>query len=166
MKLLLSHKLLSSEDSIHHWERKAHAKSRFSEVAELVDSSSRFTIQARIHAEMLSPETSYAAYLVFELTENYKNLGFAISTVRFSGQDLISEQQTRMVHFQSSNSRGDGWTEVEMGSFYVHNGRNTEIEVTLVEPSGNMNMKSGLIVEGVEFRPSSGGGIFSKVRIS
>ncbi|PIN17715.1 hypothetical protein CDL12_09625 [Handroanthus impetiginosus] len=67
MNLLLSDKTFIVK-GLCRWESKSHPRCRFQEVVELLDSSSWFYIRARIHAEMLSPETSYAVYLVFGLT--------------------------------------------------------------------------------------------------
>ncbi|XP_058002856.1 F-box protein PP2-B15-like [Hevea brasiliensis] len=50
--------------------------------------------------------------------------------------------------------REDGWTEIELGSFYNQGGANTEVEMGLKEVTGE-HLKGGLIVEGIEIRPNS-----------
>ncbi|CAH9051977.1 unnamed protein product [Cuscuta europaea] len=47
--------------------------------------------------------------------------------------------------------RRDGWMEVELGEFFVKNGQNAEIVMSLIEI--NSQWKCGLVVEGVEIRP-------------
>ncbi|KAL0349150.1 UNVERIFIED_CONTAM: Retrovirus-related Pol polyprotein from transposon TNT 1-94 [Sesamum angustifolium] len=47
--------------------------------------------------------------------------------------------------------RADGWTEVEMGNFYVGKGDDGEVEARLLE---FRRWKTGLIVKGVLFRPT------------
>ncbi|KAI3469952.1 hypothetical protein Pfo_026615 [Paulownia fortunei] len=149
--------IMSSGDHLDHfWETKSHPKSRFSEVAELIDSW-ELDIQGWIKTKMLSPETLYAAYLVFGFTE--KLLSFQRAS-----------EQASIVHFQPGNGRADGWMEIELGEFYVGLGGNGEVQVQLLEMSGFG--KSGLIIEGIEFRPLEGKknrrgkGIFSNFRIS
>ncbi|KAL1550372.1 F-box protein PP2-B11-like [Salvia divinorum] len=48
--------------------------------------------------------------------------------------------------------RGDGWMEVELGSFYNDQGGDGVVETWLLGRDGVL-WKSGLIVEGIEFRP-------------
>ncbi|KAK1315221.1 F-box protein [Acorus calamus] len=48
--------------------------------------------------------------------------------------------------------RGDGWREVELGEFYVEEGAEGEVEMSLTEVKGG-NWKKGLIVQGIEVRP-------------
>ncbi|KAH6770202.1 hypothetical protein C2S52_015005 [Perilla frutescens var. hirtella] len=47
--------------------------------------------------------------------------------------------------------RGDGWMEVEMGSFYCDRGDDGTVETWFM--ATNSKWKSGLIVQGIEFRP-------------
>lgn len=48
--------------------------------------------------------------------------------------------------------RGDGWMEMEMGSFYSDGGDDGTVEAWLLGTEG-YSAKSGLIVQGIEFRP-------------
>ncbi|KAI3469953.1 hypothetical protein Pfo_026616 [Paulownia fortunei] len=164
--------IMSSGDHLgHFWETKSHPKSRFSEVAELIDSWELY-VEGRIKTKMLSPETLYAAYLVFALIENYAKPHTATSIIGifYDESDYDSKKQDRIVHFETGNGRADGWMEIELGDFYVGLGDNGEIQVQLLETSGYE--KSGLIIEGIEFRPLEGKknrrgkGIFSNLRNS
>ncbi|XP_057809662.1 F-box protein PP2-B11-like [Salvia miltiorrhiza] len=59
-----------------------------------------------------------------------------------------SEQQSGRVGVR----RGDGWMEVELGSFFNDRGDDGAVETWLLGKDGYQG-KSGLIVQGIEFRP-------------
>nr|GLL41266.1 F-box protein At2g02240-like [Ipomoea trifida] len=151
-----------------YWELKSHPDSRFSEVANL-RSVCWLDIRAVIATNMLSATTDYAAYLVFRLSDTAYGLESAKSLVRFVSQESDEEAENRAnwVNLfggepsggsQTSNElpreRSDGWMEVEMGSFYNDRGDDGDVEARLIE-IWDLNWKSGLIVEGIEFRPKS-----------
>ncbi|KAL2242547.1 UNVERIFIED_CONTAM: F-box protein [Sesamum indicum] len=48
--------------------------------------------------------------------------------------------------------RGDGWMEIELGKFYNDDSDDGEVEAWFTQISSPIGM-SGLVVEGVEFRP-------------
>ncbi|GFP92866.1 putative F-box protein pp2-b2 [Phtheirospermum japonicum] len=126
----------------------------FSEVAKL-RSISWIHIQGKINTQILSKTTTYAAYLVFWL-ERMDGLRSSNTVVRFLNDK--SENDTRNEHFEAretgkiARNRRDGWMEIEMGKFYSGSGDDGEVEAWLVEIN-NPHSKSGLVVEGVEFRP-------------
>lgn len=60
-------------------------------------------------------------------------------------------EQAKMVRFREGEDREDGWMEIKLGEFYVDSEENGEVQVQLLDTSRNLN--SGLIVEGIEFRP-------------
>lgn len=126
---------------------------RFSEAAELIDSRN-FFIQGHIKTKMLSPDTSYAAYLVFGISDKYAKLHSAVSIIRsFNNEtefDCLNEQAT-IVQFQQGSCRGDAWLEIKLGDFYVGSEAKEELQVQLLNTS--RYRRSGLIVEGLEFRP-------------
>lgn len=100
------------------------------------------------------------------MAEMSSGLRSANAVVRFVNTETESEAEARagVVHLQRSGrrnrdrnqSRGvrrsDGWMEIEMGSFYSGGGDEGEVEARFMEIQNN-NRKSGLIVEGIEFRP-------------
>ncbi|XP_051146691.1 F-box protein VBF-like [Andrographis paniculata] len=65
---VLSARSLSNFHNVE-WTWKSNPDSRFSEVAELI-STDRLEIHGRISSKSLSPNTNYAAYLIFKLSEN------------------------------------------------------------------------------------------------
>ncbi|KAG8369685.1 hypothetical protein BUALT_Bualt14G0039500 [Buddleja alternifolia] len=109
------------------------------------------------------PESRYFtnSYLVFRFTENIKSENSFIR--HFCGQSYYdhSSEQAPIVQFrpgkgrngQIAVSRSDGWMEVEMGEFFVTKRDNRDIEAVLLLQTVGYSMR-GLIVEGIEFRPS------------
>ncbi|CAA2960858.1 Hypothetical predicted protein [Olea europaea subsp. europaea] len=111
---------------------------------------------------MLSPKTSYAAYLVFKLGEEFSGLGSVNGIIRLVNREEDSDaaKRARPMHLQPVEGgngqiaamRSDGWMEVEMGNFYNNQRDNGIVEARLLDTTF---MKSGLIVEGIEFRPTA-----------
>ncbi|KAK4413953.1 F-box protein [Sesamum alatum] len=134
---------------------------RFSKVIEL-KSVWWLDVKGKIKVHTLTPKTTYATYLVFKLAKRYEGLEIANATIRFvsnESSDDDARNQTRVVHLQPQRRPGsrqtavrrdDGWMEVEMGSFYVHEGEEREVEAQLLE---TRRWQTGLIIEGIEFRP-------------
>ncbi|KAI3469949.1 hypothetical protein Pfo_026612 [Paulownia fortunei] len=152
---------ISWGDTPQYWKWTSHADSRFPEVAEL-----QFVwwldIRGKIKTRMLSPKTIYAAFLVFKLAEGSRGLEVANAMIRSvdDESDKDAEKQGHIVHLHQTLeyinehiavSRADGWMEVEMGKFYVDEGDEGEVEARLLE---TRYWKTGLIVEGIEFRPT------------
>ncbi|KAK6138559.1 hypothetical protein DH2020_027696 [Rehmannia glutinosa] len=118
-------------------------------------STSWIHIQGKIKTQMLSENTTYAAYLVFWL-ERMDGLKSSNTIVRFLNDK--SQNTTRDGQFEAretgkiARKRMDGWIELEMGKFYNGCGDDGEVEAWLIEIN-NTHGKSGLVVEGIEFRP-------------
>ncbi|KAL0388237.1 UNVERIFIED_CONTAM: F-box protein PP2-B1 [Sesamum radiatum] len=118
-------------DSPKNWKWRFDADSRFSEVAEL-RSVLRLDIQAKIKAQKLQPRTVYAACLVFKIAEEAVGLQSAKAMIRFVNDESVRDaaKRARPVYLQLVKDtkggnvvgRADGWTEVEMGNFYVGKG--------------------------------------------
>ncbi|XP_031097355.1 F-box protein PP2-B10-like [Ipomoea triloba] len=153
-----------------HMEWTSPTDSRFSEVANII-SAIFLDIRARIQTQMLSPATTYAAYLVFRVGTRYHGLEAAKATVRFVRDESDSEAETKasLVHLKSRaypnydpmflrgkipRWRDDKWMEIEMGEFLSTKGDcgGDEVEVRLFD-NRQFYAKCGLIVDGVEFRP-------------
>lgn len=126
---------------------------RFSEVARL-NRLWWLDIKACISTNNLSPGTIYAAYLVYQLSEIRSGLAKTPIVLR------INYRQRTVVRLysvildpmpQRARHRGDGWMEIEMGQFFNEQGNYHDVvECSITEVS---NLKSGLIVEGIELRP-------------
>ena len=122
---------------------------------------------------MLSLKTNYAAYLVFKLRSRAN--GFddppfkaSVGTIgggevyeqsvcldlgepSLDGQILLPEQP----HISCPKQRKDGWLEIELGEFFNEGGQDDELQIRLMEVEDG-RWKSGLIVEGIEIRPTMG----------
>ncbi|CAA3007874.1 Hypothetical predicted protein [Olea europaea subsp. europaea] len=110
---------------------------------------------------MLSPKTPYAAYLVYGFANSYKgspSLANAIINFdRFKDGDAHKRASVLNLNPQTDRNgnttmRPDKWMEVEIGGFYTDQEDNSVAEVRTWE--NKQCLKSGLIVEGIEFRPS------------
>ncbi|KAL3629583.1 hypothetical protein CASFOL_026805 [Castilleja foliolosa] len=109
-----------------------HAQVR--EIAELI-MVCRLEIRGKFNTMMLSPNTTYGAYLVIH-SENAKEREFDTSTE---------------VEEQVPCARGDGWLEIELGEFY-NNESEKEVMMEFKEVKSEQ-LKGGLVVEGIEIRP-------------
>ncbi|KAL4295500.1 hypothetical protein GQ457_12G001920 [Hibiscus cannabinus] len=133
---------------------------RFPEVAEL-----RFVwwleMKGTVETRILSPNTKYAAYLVFKLKssgatgfkDRHVELNVSVNRIASSGARRVSldyEDEPRHVR-----ERGDGWMEVEMGEFLNEYGDDGTVDCILKEIQGYL--KRGLIIEGIELRPKDVG---------
>nr|XP_048332807.1 F-box protein PP2-B10-like [Ziziphus jujuba var. spinosa] len=139
------------------------AESRFSRVAELrhiwwLD------IKGRIKTNLLSPKSTYGAYFVYKLKEpNWAIKEIQVEfRVYFEGEEEVHEHVSGCKVFLDPSEdeqepckvREDGWLEVEMGEFFNDGGEDHRVVVcSLME---TVFCKSGLVVEGIEFRPKLG----------
>ncbi|KAL4586752.1 hypothetical protein LXL04_011396 [Taraxacum kok-saghyz] len=109
----------------------------------------------------LSPETTYAAYLVYKLQQNHSRFESPVE-VRVTKYNtkcyiylLAHQPPIRGKIYQKKRipqQRTDGWMEVPLWEFRTHN-EHASIDVVFeIKPSDNMSFK-GLIVEGIDFKP-------------
>ncbi|CAA2975747.1 F-box At2g02240-like [Olea europaea subsp. europaea] len=142
------------------WSWTSHPQSRFSEVAKL-KCPGWIHVRGKMKTHMLSSNTAYAAYLVFHLAERLSGLQSSRTVIRFvdpqmensmiktvEGTEKLESEGTGKI----AQMRGDGWMEIEMGNFYSREEDNREVEAWLIDIN-NPGGKSGLIIEGIEFRP-------------
>ncbi|XP_071938218.1 F-box protein PP2-B11-like [Coffea arabica] len=150
-----------------YWHWISRPDSRFREVAKL-KAVCWLDIRGRIESQMLSTGTTYAAFLVFKIAEEYYGIEKATSLIRFVNHESDGEAKRRAapVHLVSREGmnhpaefggkfpkmRTDGWMELELGKFYTDRGDDGQVEARLIEII-SLHGKSGLIVEGIEFRP-------------
>ena len=147
---------------------------RFPEVAEL-NYVWWFDIRGKMSTSVLSPKTNYAAYLVFKLrrrasgfnpppkasvgttggVEDYKQtvcLGLPAREPRQQHQIVPSLPQQHNLH---PKQRKDGWLEIKLGEFFNEGGEDDQLKIRFMEVEAG-TVKSGLIVEGIEIRPTKG----------
>ncbi|KAJ8616107.1 hypothetical protein MRB53_035479 [Persea americana] len=166
-------------DTPRYWKWNSLPESRFPEAAELLGVC-WLEISGKIDAHLLSPKTTYKAYLVIKFREEAYGLDYPAETSIKLGDHASNNevilQQNGTWRFQSwtaldqlnmwrsaqlvSNrgdgqvpqARSDGWMEIEMGEFFNDEGEEGDIEMILMEVNSG-HWKSGLIVEGIEMRP-------------
>ncbi|WMV56789.1 hypothetical protein MTR67_050174 [Solanum verrucosum] len=143
-----------------YWKWIPHSDSRFAEVAKL-NKVYWFEIQGKIDTRRLSKRTKDVAYLVFKLENKFHGLETVNAVVRFV--DFVSkndaEKRASVVHFAGRGPREtlpfkrvDGWMGLKMGDFFNDAGEDGYVDARLMETK-KLYEKSGLIVQGVEFRP-------------
>ncbi|KAF9688918.1 hypothetical protein SADUNF_Sadunf01G0037900 [Salix dunnii] len=137
-------------------------ESRFSEVAEL-----RYVwwleVTGWIDVKILSPKTTYAAYLVFKLTDwtsgfNEKRVELSVHFEGSAGKEKLHVFLDVPPGYDmppQPRERSDGWMEIEMGEFFSDNENDGCVRASLKEVD-NYTTKNGLIIEGIEFRPKEG----------
>ncbi|XP_060200538.1 F-box protein PP2-B10-like [Lycium barbarum] len=157
-------------DNPRHLEWTTHPDSRFSEVA-ILKCTHWLDIRGKIETQMLSPGTNYAAYLVFKLlndTYGIKTLNAMIRIVNHENENEAAKRATKVympsmsrffiknktdpLYEKYAKKRGNGWMEVQLGEFDNKEGDDEEVEARCMEIE-RLHDKSGLIVEGIEFRP-------------
>ncbi|XP_062011713.1 putative F-box protein PP2-B12 [Rosa rugosa] len=167
-------------DTRRYWRWKSLTQSRFKEVAEL-RIVCWLEIRGRIETSMLSPSTTYKAYLVYKLTEStergwacepvvvtvgaraygfdyecpgLKEITAGIKHTAFlgpKGKYKHSLQGTGEAKFPNER-RADGWLEMELGEYHCQGDEDGELEMICCEIETGMG-KGGLIVQGIEIRP-------------
>ncbi|KAJ9703213.1 hypothetical protein PVL29_004840 [Vitis rotundifolia] len=134
-------------------------KSGFSQYAYLHGVVS-LRIEGVINACMLSPRTNYAAYLVFNLKQNYAS---GLEDVVVKSSIKIGDKTTtrwsylkrrmtkQMVWYcpQDPTVRKDGWLEIELGGIFRKGGEDIKMKIEQLD----CIWKCGLMVEGIEIRP-------------
>ncbi|XP_022746606.1 F-box protein PP2-B15-like [Durio zibethinus] len=162
------------------WVWKSIPESRFSEVAEL-RTISRLEIHGKIRTKILSPNTTYGAYLLLKLADRAYGLDILpsetsveignqafVNTAYLRSQDSKKQQMENLFYSNRKHmlksrviegddrvlsKREDGWMEIELGEFF--NGEDDEeVKMSLMEVKGQQ-LKGGLIIEGIEVRPKT-----------
>jgi len=144
---------------------------RFSEVAELLDVDwidNEINICGRINTIDLSPNTQYAAYLVFKVIDTRRHVQFSVGVG--SGHCNITNPcyhtakcfclyrnveggaNNTVVGLQSSSVRSNGWFVIEMGDFF-NSGLENEVKKNVFMEMKDGNLDARLLLEGIEVRP-------------
>ena len=123
---------------------------------------------------ILSPKTRYAAYHVYKLWSEARGFDgppFKASVGTVGGEVykqtvhlglfvMEPNQQDRIIlplqqRTSHPKQRIDGWLEIELGQFFNGGGEDDELQIKLREVEA-LNGKTGLVVEGIEIRPTKG----------
>ena len=142
---------------------------RFEEVAELI-AVCWLNIVGSIERRDLSPNTKYAAYLVFRLADESYGLDCPTQEARIATGDQVATRRLSMYPRTTQAREGeqggraedestvsyprereDDWMEVELGEFYNHQGDTGVVGFSLVEHV-QLHWKKGLMLEGIEIR--------------
>ncbi|XP_042988783.1 F-box protein At2g02240-like [Carya illinoinensis] len=118
-------------------------KSRFPAVAHLVRVC-WLEITGRVQTKILSPYTTYGAYLIYTIANSFQGLGVP---VKVSVGYIDGCQEGRF-----PSKREDMWMEIEMGEFFNHGQDSRVVDMRLGEFEF-LNWKSGLVIHGIELRP-------------
>ncbi|KAH7521827.1 putative F-box protein PP2-B12 [Ziziphus jujuba] len=141
-------------------------KSRFLKVSD-TNAVSYLRIRARIQSKYLSPNTTYAAYLVYAHRfggDEYPPMKVLVRLVG-EGDEIKVEEVVNDAYLLTTSvltskddgfcgrSRSDGWMEIEVGEFFTREDE-VEMEIRLWGPiEYTAFVVSGLIVHGIELRP-------------
>jgi hypothetical protein len=138
------------------------AHSRFPKVIELLPQQV-FHINCTVKSQMLSPDTEYGCYLVFKLSEYCQGLHCPVKV-----RDILHQEnnETEFVYFitpsplnvhditQFPKQREDGWMEIQLCNFNsTHESKDGSLSIDMKFTSLE-GIMSGLIVCGLEFRPT------------
>ncbi|XP_020249531.1 F-box protein PP2-B13-like [Asparagus officinalis] len=170
-------------DTARYWKWKPESNSRFPEVAELVTVcwlEIQCSIKARAlspkttYCAYLIFNITRGSYgLTFPPQESIIKLGSHVSKQNVCLQpDESDPPQPRLTLLGRSASfrvpprgsgthgpvkspcrRDDGWMEVEMGRFFVDEGQEENVDVSMMEVGGGQ-WKRGLVIQGIELRPT------------
>ncbi|XP_006293207.2 F-box protein PP2-B5 [Capsella rubella] len=146
-----------------HWKWISIPESRFEKVPELVNIDA-LDIRGFLNTRMISPRTHYSVYIVYtKLSHCY---GFQtcriLAGVGFQGHeipktficfDTIKMWPDKKITY--SKKRRDGWMEAKIGDIFNDGGLTgfDLIEVRIYDVAHRPRTKSGVIIEGIEFRP-------------
>ncbi|KAG4913888.1 hypothetical protein JHK82_054473 [Glycine max] len=161
------------------WSWKPIPESRFAEAAEL-RTVSWLEVEGKIRTRILTPNTSYLAYLIMNVSHRAYGLDFAPSEVSVMvgnkvhrGKAYLGDKDEnkremealfygnrtevlRNAAFQEGipfpSKREDGWMEIELGEFFSGEG-DEEIKMSLREVG--YQLKGGLVLEGIQVRPKT-----------
>ncbi|PON72907.1 Phloem protein [Trema orientale] len=141
--------------------------SRFSEKPRINDVH-ELSIQAKIKMRFLSPNTRYVDYFIYVPRFNgieYPPFSVSVRS-RVVGEELTITNYARLeddfltrpeYNGYHPRKRDDGWTEVEIGEFFtgdLDHDRDCEVETCLWETGEYVTVACGLVVQGIELRPT------------
>ncbi|KAA0058305.1 F-box protein PP2-B10-like isoform X1 [Cucumis melo var. makuwa] len=166
------------DDTSVYWTWESHPESRFGEVV-VIFKAWWLEIRGKISSRLLSPTTTYAAYIVFKMRERRYfgfNIDFVDAMVGIVGSEhsvktvcldpYLDDPLQRRRHVPQAGSnlttnnmsrleeprgRDDDWFETELGEF-DNKGGDDEVEIILKDLKCT-DSKNSLVVQGIEIRP-------------
>ncbi|KAL2896433.1 putative F-box protein PP2-B12 [Bienertia sinuspersici] len=131
-------------------------------------------IEVSIKPTILSQNTTYGAYFVYKMDVS-RHTGFESTPVNAYVYEFLEENRSEDPHYDAGPPkpvhlivpstrrpqeeliyarRDDGWMEIEMGRYYVHDFVDERVRLKMrLKQIEKLNWKNGLIVEGIELRP-------------
>ncbi|KAJ4831815.1 hypothetical protein Tsubulata_040606 [Turnera subulata] len=119
----------------------------------------------RMECKLLSPQTTYAAYLVFKLADcsyGFEAIPVELS-IYFDDRELDGVKRRRVLldppedMLMGPQERPDGWKEISMGQFFIGHQYNGAIHCCLKKAKSIYETRfCGIIINGIEIRPSRG----------
>ncbi|KAJ0237712.1 F-box protein PP2-B15 [Hirschfeldia incana] len=157
-------------DQRHYWSWSHRSDSRFSEGARLI-MTDWLEIIGKIQTGVLSPSTSYGAYLIMKVTERAYGLDLVpaetwikvgngekktnmsyLSYLDDKKQQMAKKDEITRSHRREPEMREDGWMEIELGEFETGRECDEEVVMCLTEVKG-YQLKGGIVIDGIELRP-------------
>ncbi|KAL9298583.1 putative phloem protein [Arabidopsis thaliana] len=141
--------VISWVNSPQFWRWTSISEARFEEVPELLYDC-LFEVCGRLSTKYLSPRTRYSVYIVFKTNDLYPGVTLEPFPrfVRYVGPtDLKYERE----YVTRPEKREDKWMEAELGEFFNETSCG-DVEVSVIDE--NSYWKSGLVIQGIEFRPT------------
>ncbi|XP_074362034.1 F-box protein PP2-B15-like [Apium graveolens] len=142
---------------------RSHFQRRF-----VLDKGRCLDIRGKMKIGMLSPHTTYETYLVFKIYEDACGLDSANTSIRFVNEreevpddeasTVYPDPRTSAHNIEQRNGvlsrwRKDEWMEIKTGEFETGaRDDDDEVETRFMSTDTNI-LKTGLIVQGIEFRP-------------
>ncbi|XP_054816864.1 F-box protein At2g02240-like [Prosopis cineraria] len=129
-------------------------ESRFPQVAEL-DHVWWFEVKGNLQIRLLSSKTSYDVFFIFKFGSN--RFGFTDAPVSFSltkGDQSPPREVVLDPPGSDVTQREDGWMEIKVGEFFTEEDGDDDglVEFRAWQTEGHI--KRGILVEGIEFRPT------------
>ncbi|XP_074324292.1 putative F-box protein PP2-B12 [Apium graveolens] len=134
----------------------------------VLDKGRCLDIRGKMKIGMLSPHTTYETYLVFKIYEDACGLDSANTSIRFVNEreevpddeasTVYPDPRTSAHNIEQRNGvlsrwRKDEWMEIKTGEFETGaRDDDDEVETRFMSTDTNI-LKTGLIVQGIEFRP-------------
>ncbi|GLT68681.1 hypothetical protein SLA2020_408900 [Shorea laevis] len=138
------------------------ASSRFSKVA-VLRTTEWLEIRGKIRMRMLTPNTTYEAYLIMKISNWAYGLdsrplemsievrGQVFSRKAFLQKHDGMEKEEIEGDWGVLRGREDGWMEIRLGGFF--NGEDDEEATMSLREVKGCQLKGGLVIEGIEVRP-------------